>query len=219
MRAPANGHETVEPPDQHWDEVYHRVGASHLSWYQSDPAVSVELIDALGLAFDAAIIDVGGGASTLVDSLVGRGYSDVSVLDVSGAALRVTRQRLGPAAGSVGLLQADLLKWHPRRGYHVWHDRAVFHFLVEESDQERYRQTLRAALDPGGFAIVASFAPDGPERCSGLAVARYGVDELVERLGAGYDVIQTRRELHTTPSGARQPFTWVALRSTSGHGT
>jgi trans-aconitate methyltransferase len=156
------------------------------------------------------VIDVGAGASNLIDSLATLGFSDLSVLDISPAALDLSRRRLG-ANALVTWLAADLLEWVPTRRYDVWHDRAVLHFLVG-SEIERYRRTLRRALAPGGAAIIATFAPDGPERCSGLPVTRYSADELTAMLGAGFSLVEQRREHHITPSGGDQPFTWVAAR-------
>lgn len=196
---------------QHWDEVYGEQTTT-LAWYQPHAAVSVELIGALGVAPEAAVVDVGGGASHLVDDLLGAGFTDVSVLDLSRGALGAARRRLGPAAANVKWLHQDLLAWEPARAYDVWHDRAVFHFLLHESDRARYRRVLRSALAPDGQVVIATFAPDGPTRCSGLPVARYGTDDLLAALGGGFELLQTRTEQHVTPSGVVQPFTWVAAR-------
>jgi SAM-dependent methyltransferase len=193
----------------HWDAAYSTRGVEGMSWYQAVPGVSLELIDTLDVPLDAAVIDVGGGASFLVDELLARGYSDVTVLDLSGVALEAVRRRL-PAEASVRFVHADLLEWEPDRRYDLWHDRAAFHFLVAASDRDRYVATLRRAVKPGGKVIVGTFAKDGPKMCSGLPVNRYSAAGLEAALGDAYDVLETRREGHVTPRGAVQPFTWVA---------
>jgi SAM-dependent methyltransferase len=193
----------------HWDAAYSTRGVEGVSWYQAVPETSLELVDALDIRRDAAVIDVGGGAAFLVDELLTRGYRDVTVLDLSASALEATRRRLPPDA-SVQFVQADLLEWDPDRRYDLWHDRAVFHFLVSASDRDRYLATLKRAVEPGGKVIVGTFAEDGPEMCSGLPVSRYSASDLAAALGDAFDVLETRRERHVTPRGAVQPFTWVA---------
>ncbi len=202
---------TSDQRRRHWDDIYTR-DVEQLSWFEHDPAVSLELIESLGVPDTAPIVDVGGGASALGGALVARGFEDVSVLDVSAGAIGAARSRLGPLAGAVQWLHEDLLEWEPRRHYGLWHDRAVFHFLVEAADRRRYREVLRRAVAAGGAAVVATFAPDGPDSCSGLATARYGAEALVDALGAGFELVISRRDEHTTPAGAVQPFTWVAVR-------
>jgi trans-aconitate methyltransferase len=156
-------------------------------------------------------VDVGGGASSLAAQLVEDGWTDVTVLDGSSEALAAARARC-PEPQRIQWLNVDLLQWTPDRAYDVWHDRAVFHFLVDESDVVTYRRTLRGALASGGVAIVATFAADRPTHCSGLPARRYDADELVEALGPGFTVVVTALEEHRTPSGSVQPFTWVAVR-------
>lgn len=197
---------------RHWDGVYGG-DPTRVSWYQPTPVLSLELIDVLGVEPDTAVVDVGGGASTLVVELLGRCFTDVSVLDVSAAALAAARRRLGPDARRVAWLQEDLLQWSPRRRYGLWHDRAVFHFLVDPEHRAHYRRLLARALRPGGAVIMATFGPTGPTHCSGLAVVRYGPEELAAAVGDGFDVVAVRHEDHTTPGGATQSFVWVALRS------
>ena len=196
----------------HWDEVYLTRGIHGVSWFQPVPAVSLELIDVLGTERSSAVIDVGGGASTLVDHLIERGFTDVSVLDISDAALTEARTRVGPRA-PVAWIHDDILAWKPTRRYGLWHDRAVFHFLTEADDQRHYVDTLLSSVDEGGGVVLATFAPDGPESCSGLPVARRDADELMDVLGRSFELTSVRRELHTTPHGVIQPFTWVAARS------
>jgi trans-aconitate methyltransferase len=199
---------------RHWEAIYEQ-DPTRVSWYQPEPTTSLELIDQLEVATDSAIVDVGGGASTLVDALTARGFGDLSVLDVSGAALEVARQRLGSAAERISWLQHDLLQWTPSRRYDLWHDRAVFHFLVDRSDQEQYRRLLADTLSWTGAAIIATFAADGPSHCSGLPVARYEPDQLMTMLADGYERVASRRDDHTTPAGVVQPFAWVAFRRTT----
>ncbi len=196
----------------HWDATYRRAAPTLLSWYQQEPTVSLELLEALKVPSNAVVIDVGGGASNLVDALRLRGFLDVSVLDVSEAAIVLTRDRVGDAVG-VQLLHMDALSWRPSRRYDLWHDRAVFHFLVDATDRQRYLAVLQAAVRPRSHAIIATFAPDGPEHCSGLPVARYGPADLASLLAGLFEIVEVRREEHTTPGGITQPFTWVAARA------
>ena len=195
----------------HWDGVYSRRGPTEMSWFQATPTVSLELLDVLGVSPKSAVIDVGGGASVLVDHLLERGFEDVSALDVSAAALRSARSRLTSSA-PVTWLRADVLSWRPERGFDLWHDRAVFHFLTDAADRLTYLRTMRRALRPGGAVIMGTFAADGPDHCSGLPVARYSPDQLADAIGAEFDIVAVRREVHTTPTGAGQPFSWVAAR-------
>lgn len=196
---------------RHWDRAYEGRGVAGLSWYQPYPSVSIDLIHRLAVPHHAAVVDVGGGASTLVDTLVAEGFTDVTVLDISGAALEAVRSRLGLDA-RVTFAHEDLLSWSPPRPFDVWHDRAVFHFLVDEPSRRAYLSKLQDAIVPGGLVILATFAPDGPERCSGLPVARYSPEDLSGVLGPGYGVVEQVREEHVTPAGVVQPFTWLAAR-------
>lgn len=208
MRKPQR---TTEERAGYWDAAYAGQGVLGVSWHQSTPRVSLELIDALGISLDAAVIDVGGGASVLAERLVARGFVDVSVLDVSAAALTAARGHMGDAA-PVRWLQEDLLVWRPAHRFDLWHDRAVLHFLVAFADRDAYLKTMRSAIRTGGAVVLGTFAPDGPESCSGLPVARYSVADLTDLLGGDFEVIETRREEHITPGGVMQPFTWVAAR-------
>ena len=199
---------------KHWDDTYVRRGTEGVSWFQAVPTTSLHLIDVLGIPPAAAVIDVGGGASSLVDRLVARGFTDLTVLDISDIALAAARARIGDRA-PVSWVHEDVLAWRPQRRFALWHDRAVFHFLIEPSDQQRYLAALSAALAPAGATILATFAPDGPDHCSGLPVARYSADDLSALLGDAFAVVEASREEHTTPTGALQPFTWVAARLAS----
>lgn len=198
----------------HWDDRYKASGSSEVSWFQSRPAVSLELMTGAGLDRASAVIDVGCGASRLVDSLLSEGWSDLTVLDISDVALDEARARVGPNE-RVQWIEHDLLTWQPTRRYDVWHDRAVFHFLVGEEDRRQYREVLAQALAPRATVIVGTFAADGPMQCSGLSVARYDAEALTRALGASFDQVATKREEHVTPQGSTQPFTCVVLRGCS----
>jgi SAM-dependent methyltransferase len=183
-----------------------------VSWFQQEPTVSLELIEELELPRDAAVLDVGGGTSRLAARLLERDFVDVSVLDVSARALARARAEMGAAGERVRWLEHDVLSLHPQRRYDLWHDRAVFHFLVKPTDRARYLEVLDASLSEGGVMIVATFALDGPPTCSGLPVARYDEEGLAAQFGPQAVRLSARRERHRTPSGSEQPFTWVALR-------
>ena len=198
----------------HWDSTYADRGTTAVSWFQTVPTPSLHMIDVLGIAPTAKVIDVGGGAASLVDQLIARGFTDLTVLDISEVALTAARARVGDHA-PVSWVHEDVLTWRPRHQFNLWHDRAVFHFLVDPADQQRYLGTVRAALAPAGAVVIATFAPDGPDQCSGLPVARYSAEDLTALLGDAFTVVATSREEHTTPTGARQPFTWVAARLAS----
>ena len=197
----------------HWAAVYERQPVDALSWWQEAATTSLELLDLLQLAPDASVIDIGGGASVFVDALVSRGFGDVTVLDLSASALATSRARL-PEDAPVTWEVADLLTFTPTRQFDLWHDRAVLHFL--HGDQvDTYRSQLERTLAPGGAVIVAAFALDGPESCSGLPVTRYDHEGLLAALGPNFTAVGSRRTLHHTPGGAVQPFTWIAARRTS----
>ncbi len=195
-----------------WDNRYQRIGSREVSWYQPTPQMSLDLMGELHVGPSAAVIDVGGGTSTLVDELLRRGFGDITVLDVSALALSTARRRLGEP-DDVFWLRADLLMWEPARKWDLWHDRALFHFLTSPEDQTAYLQRMDLALRPGGSFIIGTFAADGPDHCSGLPVERYDASGLVDALRTALGavaVVEQRREVHITPSGVSQPFTWVA---------
>ncbi len=191
---------------QHWEQVYRQKPDETLSWFQPRPEISLDLIHAAGLRKTEALIDVGGGASRLVDQLQAEGFTDLTVLDIAEQALIAARTRLGNSASQVHWIAADVTAWQPGRSYRLWHDRAVFHFLTDPAERAAYRKNLQAALTPGGTAIIASFAPDGPERCSGLPVQRYSPGTLAAELGPGFRLITHRNEAHNTPTGKVQQF-------------
>jgi trans-aconitate methyltransferase len=197
---------------RNWDDRYEQIGAEHVSWFQARPNMSLALIETLRINPSTPVIDVGGGSSSLVDELLARGFGDVTVLDVSHTALEIARRRL-PDPHRVTWLQADLLSWSPTRRWGLWHDRALFHFLTEPAERARYLHQLARALTPNGAFVIATFAPDGPEQCSGLPVTRYDADTLnrtITTVVPDATIVETRSETHITPSGTTQPFTWTA---------
>ena len=198
----------------HWDTAYAQ-GDETLSWFEEHPGMSLRMLGSAGVLAADVLIDVGGGASPLTRALLDRGFRDLTVLDISAAGIRHARDRLGPRADQVHWLTADVLSWHPRRRYHAWHDRAVFHFLTSGEHRQQYLRTLDRATAPGAIAVFGCFAPDGPQQCSGLPVARYSAAQLARQIGAGWLVISQAREEHITPAGTIQPLTWVALRRQS----
>jgi SAM-dependent methyltransferase len=194
---------------EHWDRVYRTKRPDEVSWFRTHLDTSLELVRATGVATDAPILDVGGGASTLVDDLLTAGYSDVTVLDVSAAALDCARGRLGRHATDVTWVAADITRvdLSPAH-FHVWHDRAVFHFLTEPDDRRRYVEQVRRAVAPGGYVVIATFGADGPQRCSGLPTARYDAEALHAEFGDEFQIVDRRQELHRTPGGIDQQFVY-----------
>lgn len=196
--------------EEHWSTRYRTIGADAVSWYQERPTTSLELLEAAGVGPEQSVIDVGGGASTLVDHLLAAGHTDLAVLDLSEVALAVARDRVGDTP-AVTWLARDLLTWDPPRTWDAWHDRAVLHFLLDEDDRRRYVGTLRRAVRPGGAVVIGSFAEDGPTECSLLPVRRHSAADLRDLLG-DVEVVAERREVHRTPNGGSQPFRWIAAR-------
>jgi SAM-dependent methyltransferase len=197
----------------HWDAIYRAKAPEQLTWFQAEPRTSLALIQRAVPDPASSVIDVGGGASRLVDGLVRLGYDRVSVLDVSPSALAASRQRLGPAADHVTWIEADVLTAGlPRSTFDLWHDRAVFHFLTAPTDRAGYVDQVRRALKPGGHVVIATFAEDGPTRCSGLPVVRYTAEALQQEFGPEFVLVDSLREVHVTPSGGAQAFTHVLLR-------
>lgn len=197
----------------YWDKVYAAKAATSVSWYQEHAECSLSLLHKTGITRSAAIIDVGGGASTLVDDLLAEGYSDVTVLDLSAAALSAARLRLGTLAAKVKWLDADVTKADlPRHRYDVWHDRAVFHFLTEPELRQAYVEHVFRSVKPGGHVIVATFAEDGPIQCSGLPVMRYSASDLHAQFGEAFTLVKHVEEAHHTPSGDVQQFVYCYCR-------
>lgn len=196
---------------QHWEQVYRTKAATDVSWYQSEPTVSLQLIEASGVQADEPIIDVGGGASVLVDRLLAKGYEALAVLDISGAALSSARERLGRGADRIEWYEADITEFVAPHGFQLWHDRAVFHFLTDPQDRQRYADVLRRTVPKGGQVIIASFALDGPTQCSGLDIERYDETLLLAALGQGFELAETVFERHVTPSQKEQRFQYFHL--------
>jgi len=201
-------------PDRstHWDNVYATKGETEVSWFQDSPAISLDMIRSASPDHGTAIIDIGGGASRLVDALLRDGYRDLAVLDLSANALEAARRRIGAAGSTVDWIVADVTTWQPPKTYDVWHDRAAFHFLTDPRDRAAYVERLRSAVAPGGHVIIATFAPDGPEKCSGLPVQRHDSASLAAELGPEFELVETRREVHHTPWDSTQAFQFSRFR-------
>ncbi|MCH8959118.1 MAG: methyltransferase domain-containing protein [Proteobacteria bacterium] len=197
---------------KHWDTVYAAKASDQLSWYQETPVTSLDLIDQTGVAREDAIIDVGGGASVLVDHLLALGYTDLTVLDISGRALRAARRRLSGKADQVCWIESDITMLEPQRQYALWHDRAVFHFLTAPADRAKYVAILKNSLATDGFLVIGAFAVDGPARCSGLDVVRYDRQGICAELGACFRLLGEFADPHKTPWGAEQKFAFFSFR-------
>lgn len=191
---------------EHWEGFYQQQTGSEASWYQDYPQLSLLFIESAGVTPDQPILDVGGGTSLLVDNLLLKGFERLAVLDISEAAIEHSRRRLGLRADHVEWHVADVRSFEPPYRFALWHDRAVFHFLTEEADRQAYLDVLKNALEPDGHVVLATFAPHGPEACSGLPVERYDADMLEEVLGDEFNLIESWPEEHITPSGSVQPF-------------
>lgn len=190
----------------HWENVYATKDEHAVSWFQKRPHISLDLIRATSVNADASIIDIGAGASRLVDALINWGFKAVTVLDLSEKALATSKARLGVSGTHVRWVAANVTKWEPSQTYDVWHDRAAFHFLTETEDQAAYVERVQKAVRPGGHVIIGTFAPDGPERCSGLPVVRHDSTTLEKVLGRSFELIERRRHDHQTPAGVTQRF-------------
>ena len=199
---------------EYWSNVYRTKEADSVSWYQLTPESSLRALDQFEVPSSASLIDVGGGASSLVDRLNERGWHDLTVLDIAAPALEVAKTRLGQSSQQVQWLVADITEWLPSRTFDVWHDRAVFHFLTNSDQRKAYRRALNAGVKPGGLVIIATFAPDGPERCSGLPVQRYDTSGLERELGPAFQLVGNWREEHPTPGGSKQAFNWCVFKRT-----
>ena len=197
---------------EHWTRVYEEKSASAVSWYQAAPEPSLRALDRFAAQPSSPLIDIGGGASTLVDALLDRGWEDITVLDIAAPALAAARKRLGPGARKVHWEVADITSWKPSRRYAVWHDRAVFHFLVNPKERAAYRRALHEGLAAGGLLVMATFALDGPEKCSGLPVQRYDEASLASEIGDDFALLDGWREDHVTPWGSVQSFNWCVFR-------
>jgi len=192
----------------HWQTIYEQKQSSEVSWFQTNPVVSMQLIANCGLGNSAPIIDVGGGASVLADHLLEQGYTQLSVLDISAAALATSQKRLGDKASAVGWIESDITAYRPDSQFELWHDRAVFHFLTDATDRHSYVNALKHALPVNGHLIIASFAIGGPEKCSGLPIVQYDASKLAVELGTGFKLIEERTEKHITPAQREQAFAY-----------
>jgi SAM-dependent methyltransferase len=201
---------------EHWEGVYADKAPDAVSWFESVPRSSLAMVEELGMRLDAPIVDVGGGASRLAAQLLGRGYSDITVVDISARALERACGDF-PGAGRITWVLADVRSHDFRRRFALWHDRAVFHFMVSAEDQRAYLATLARSLEPRGHVILATFGPDGPTRCSGLPVARYSADALAVTIGDHAELLSWHLEDHRTPSGASQQFLFAHLTAPASH--
>lgn len=200
---------------EHWEHIYQTKEGTQVSWYQPVPQTSLDMIQGLEVKKDAGIIDIGGGDSLLVDFLIDRGFSDITVLDISEEALARARKRLGTKGEKVAWIVADASEYHPDRKYDLWHDRATFHFLNLEEQKKQYLQTLNSCLGPGGNVILATFSEKGPTRCSGLGITQYSTEELERMLAATFRTMDCRNVAHQTPSGSIQDFSFCSFRKVS----
>jgi 2-polyprenyl-3-methyl-5-hydroxy-6-metoxy-1,4-benzoquinol methylase len=197
---------------QHWEQVYASKPSLEVGWYQAEPRLSLELIQHSGIGKDAPLIDVGGGDSLLVDRLQAEGYRRLAVLDFSGTALAVARQRLGTHAADIEWYETDVTQFIAPHPFSLWHDRAVFHFLTVTEDRKRYVEVLKSTLVPGGHVIMATFAIGGPTRCSGLDIVQYDAPKLMAELGPDFQLEEQQTEIHLTPAGKEQLFGYFRLR-------
>lgn len=202
----------IDGRKQHWEQMYTSKSAQEVSWYQHAPRQSLDLIARTGIALNAAMIDVGSGASTLVDHLLDLGFEDISLLDISASAHAIVRARLGERADSIDWIETDITTFVPPKTYMLWHDRAVFHFLTEPADRAAYIRTLGSAMMPGGHVIMAAFAIGGPTRCSGLETVQYDAARLKAELGPNFVLHEQSDELHQKPAGGEQLFSFFRLQ-------
>jgi SAM-dependent methyltransferase len=202
---------------EHWEGIYESRAPDSVSWYRRHLDRSLAFIEECELSSNAHIVDVGGGASTLVDDLLARGYKNISVADISEAALETSKRRLGENAVTVEWVVGDVTTHLFDAGsVDLWHDRAVFHFLIEQEPRDAYIEALRRAVAPGGFVMIATFGPNGPEKCSGLPVQRYSAEEIAGTLGTEFELIDSAAEKHTKPSGGVQEFAYALCKRTNG---
>ncbi|MGL5509239.1 MAG: methyltransferase domain-containing protein [Microcoleaceae cyanobacterium] len=190
----------------HWENVYQTKSPMQVSWYQQQPTLSLELINHTNISKDQPIIDVGGGASVLVDYLYQQGFTNLAVLDIAGEAIALSQKRLGKIAENIQWYESDVTKFQPDRQFSLWHDRAVFHFLTDPKDRQNYRQLLAQALIPNGHLIIATFAIGGPAKCSGLDIIQYDAEKLRIELGDHFQLIEAKSEIHLTPTDKEQEF-------------
>jgi 2-polyprenyl-3-methyl-5-hydroxy-6-metoxy-1,4-benzoquinol methylase len=200
------------PAKEHWERVYGTKRETEVSWFQPKPEISLALVREYAPDKTASVIDIGGGASSLTAELSRAGFSDLTVLDISAEALGRAKANIGSEAANIEWIVADITQWTPARKWQIWHDRAVFHFLTEPASQDAYIRAFHAATSPGAIAIVSGFAPDGPEKCSGLPVVRYDANSLSRRVGRSFELLAEKREAHRTPGGSLQNFYYAVLQ-------
>jgi 2-polyprenyl-3-methyl-5-hydroxy-6-metoxy-1,4-benzoquinol methylase len=197
---------------KHWDGIYGEKTFSELTWFQPEAKVSVDLIDKLDLSKESSILDVGGGASTLIDSLIEKEFKKITVLDLSENALKQSQKRIGEKTSYISWCVGDVIDFKFNKKFDLWHDRAVFHFLTQESEQEKYISNLEASTKRGSHFIISTFAEDGPLKCSGLEIVRYSKDNLVDKFSAHFECIEFKKETHTSPTGMEQKFNYWVFR-------
>ena len=191
---------------EHWEKIYKEKSPLEVSWYQNKPSVSLSIVNTLPISKNDDLIDVGGGASTLVDYLIEQGFKNISVLDLSSNALTLAKQRLGEKSQQVNWQITDITQFIPVTTYSLWHDRAVFHFLTKKSEREKYKEALASAINVGGYLIIAAFAIGGPTKCSGLDIVQYDTEKIKQEFGADFKLIDEKSEVHITPAGREQLF-------------
>jgi trans-aconitate methyltransferase len=196
----------------HWEDIYSKEKVDEVSWYQTQPSLSLHMIEAANLDRNAAIIDVGGGASRLIDNLIMQGYTNLTVLDISEKSLERAKERIGSASQNIQWVESDIADFNPHQKFQFWHDRAVFHFLTQPEDRTRYLEVMNQSLAAGAHIMIATFAPDGPEKCSGLPIQRYSHESLQQTLGPAYKLILQEQETHLTPAGGQQKFIYALFR-------
>ncbi|MGI0106891.1 class I SAM-dependent methyltransferase [Salinimicrobium sp. WS361] len=197
---------------QHWDKVYSEKAPTEVSWYEPMPQISLELIRSCGISKDAAIIDIGGGDSFLAEFLVSLGYTDVTVVDISSKAIERAKERMCEKADEVKWIIADASKFEPEKIYDLWHDRAAFHFLNDDDQKNDYLERVQKAVKPGGYVIMGTFSDKGPEKCSGLAVQRYSVNDICQFFEKEFSMLNGKNVDHQTPSGGTQNFTFCSFQ-------
>lgn len=201
-----------EGGEGHWRTVYRETGADAVSWYEAEPRASLAALARAGVSGARSFVDVGGGASRLVDQLMDRGWPDLTVVDIASEALAASQARLGERAKGATWLAADVSEWRPTRSFLIWHDRAVFHFMTEPELRAGYKRALRLGTNESSLAVIATFAVNGPERCSGLPVRRYDAGSLAAEFSDHFELIDSWRDDHVTPNGRVQPFLWSVLK-------
>jgi ubiquinone/menaquinone biosynthesis C-methylase UbiE len=196
----------------HWEQIYNTKPSTDVSWYQTHPSLSLKLIEATGIGKGKSIIDVGGGTSVLVDCLLDKGFKELAVLDISQSALEIAKKRLGIRAENVEWIEADATEFQPPQHFDLWHDRAVFHFLTNEEDRRKYVNVLKRTLNASGHIVMATFAINGPKKCSGLDTIQYNIESMNAQLGDEFELLEKFDEIHITPGNKEQKFTYFMYR-------